>query len=146
MVEITRDGDVPIHYEVSYLRYSMRAVGWLVAMLALPGGIAVFVRAGSFAGEAVGALLVVVGVTLVVLLIRCRRYEVTVGKRMIELRLGPFRRTLPAGCVEEATARRASSWRRLYAPREVALALSIETRVVIVPTHEPDDLRSALTP
>jgi hypothetical protein len=144
MVQINRDVDLPLHYEASYLRFSLKAAGWLIAMLALPGGIAAFVRAESFAGEAVSALLVVVGVTLVVLLIRCRRYEVTVGKRMIELRLGPFRRTLPAGCVEEAVGRPASSWRRFYAPSELELATSVETRPFVVPTRDPNELRAAL--
>jgi hypothetical protein len=79
-----------------------------------------------------------------VVLIRCRCYEVTVGERRIELRLGPFRRTLPSGCVEAAMARPATSWRWLFAPRELVLTLSLETRPVIVPTNDPDDLRAAL--
>jgi hypothetical protein len=46
--------------------------------------------------------------------------------------------------VETAAARPATSWRWLFAPRELALTLSLETRAVIVPTHEPDELRAAL--
>jgi hypothetical protein len=67
-----------------------------------------------------------------------------VGQRMIEHRLGPFRRTLPTGCVEEAAEQPASSWRRLYAPRELVLTLSVETRPLVIPTHDPDELRVAL--
>ncbi len=122
----------------------MKVAGWVVGVLATAAGIAGFARAESTVAEAVAVLLVLIGGTLVVALIRCRRYEVTVGKRMIELRLGPSRRILPAGCVEEATPRPATSWRRLYTPRELVLSLSVDTRPLIVPTHDPDELCAAL--
>jgi hypothetical protein len=144
MVRITRDGDLPLYYEASSLRAHVKAVGWVAGVLATVVGIAGFARAESTVAEAVAVLLVLIGGTLVVALIRCRRYEVTVGKRMIELRLGPFRRALPVGCVETATVQRASSWRRLFAPGELVLTLSLGTRPVIVPTHDPDELWAAL--
>jgi len=144
MVRITRDRDLPLHYEASPLRAMVGAVGWPAGIVAIVAGIAAFVRAGSVAAEAVSALFVVAGSALVVLLVRCRRHEVTIGQRMIELRLGLFRRTLPSGCVEEAAERPASSWRRLYAPWELVLTLSVETRPLVIPTHDPDELRSAL--
>jgi hypothetical protein len=144
MVRITRNRDLPLHYEASPVEPAIRAVGWPAGIVAIAAGIAAFVGAGSAAVEAVSALFVVVGSTAVVLLVRCRRYEVTIGKRMIELRLGPFRRTLPTGCVTGTAERPASSWRRLYAPRELVLTLSVETRPLILPTHDPDELRVVL--
>ena len=143
MVRISRDRDLPLHFEASPLKAAVQAVGWVVGVLAIVAGMAGFVGAESTVAEASAGCLILVGGTLVVGLVRCRRYEVTVGKRMIEFRLGPFRRTLPAGCVETATVRRASSWRRLYAPQELVLTLNLETRAAIVPTHEPNDLRAA---
>ena len=119
------------------------AVGWAVAVVAIVVGVAAFVHAGSDAGEAVAAALVVLGSVLVVLLVRCRRYEIMVGERLTELRLGPFRRTLPTGSVTRTQEQPASSWRRLYAPRELVLTLSVETRPLVVPTHDPDELRTA---
>jgi len=144
MVRITRDRDLPVHYEASPLEAAVRAAGWPAGIVAIVAGIAAYVGAGSVGAEAVSALFVGLGATLVVALVRCRRYELTIGQRMIELQLGPFRRTLPTGCVENAAARPASSWRRIYAPLELVLTLSIETRPLIVPTHDPDELRSAL--
>jgi hypothetical protein len=144
MLQIDRDRDVPLHYEASPLLPAFAAGGWPIGVAAIVAGIAGFVRAGSVAAEAVSALSVVVGCALVVFLVRCRRYEITVGKRMIELRVGPFRRTLPTGCLEDAAQRAASSWRRIYAPWELALTLSVETRPLIVPTRDPDELRAAL--
>jgi hypothetical protein len=146
VVRIERDLDLPLHFEASPLRTPVKVVGWPVAILATVGGVALFVKAGSMAVEAVAACLVVFGCASIVLLVRCRRYQVTVGERMTELSLGPFRRTLPTGCVTGATERPSISWRRLYAPHEVVLALSIDTRPVIVPTHEPDELRASLKP
>jgi hypothetical protein len=146
VVHIDRDLDVPLHWEASPLRVAAKIVGWPVAILATVGGISLFVKAGTVAAEAVAALLVVVGCALVVLLARCRRYQVTVGARMTELRSGPFRRTVPTGCVTGAGERSSTSWRRLYAPREVVLTLSIETRPVIVPSNDPEELLGALTP
>jgi hypothetical protein len=145
MVQITRNGDLPLHYEASPLGAVFGAVGWPVGIVAIVGGIAAFVRADSVAAEALSALFVVVGCALVVLLVRCRRYEVAVGERMTELRLGPFRRTLPTGCVTDAAEQPATLWRRFFAPRELVLTLSVETRPLIIPTRDPDDLRAALT-
>jgi hypothetical protein len=144
MVQITRDGDLPLHYEASPLGAVFGAVGWPVGIVAIVGGIAAFVKAGSLPAEAVAALFVVVGCAMVVFLVRCRRYEVIIGERMTKLRLGPFRRTLPTGCVTDAVERPASSWRKYFAPRELVLTLSVETRPLVVPTHDPDDLVAAL--
>jgi hypothetical protein len=135
MVQITRDGDLPLHYEASPLGSAFGAVGWPIGIVAIVGGIAGFVRAGSMAAEAIAALIVVIGCALVVVII---------GERMTELRLGPFRRTLPTGCVTETAERPASSWRRFFAPRELVLTLSVETRPLVIPTHEPDALGRVL--
>jgi len=144
MVRIQRDRDLPLHFEASPLKAAVMVAGWMVGVLAIVAGMAAFVRAESTVAEAAAACLILIGGTLVVALIRCRRYEVTVGERRIELRLGPFRRTLPTGCVETATERPATSWRRLYAPMELTLSLSVDTRPLIVPTQEPEELREAL--
>ena len=144
MVEITRDRDLPLHYEASPLGAPFLATGWPAGVIAIVAGIAAFVKAASVAAEAFSALFVVVGSALVVLLVRCRRFEVVVGKRLTELRLGPFRRTLPTGCVIDAVEQPASSWRKFFAPRELVLSLSIGTRPLVVPTHDPDGLSSAL--
>ena len=144
MVRIQRDRDLPLHFEASPLKAAVKAAGWMVGILATAAGMAGYVRAESTVAEAAAACLILIGGSLVVALIRCRRYEVMVGERRIELRLGPFRRTIPAGCVEKATPRPATSWRRLYTPKEMVLNLSVDARPLIVPTHDPDELRAVL--
>ena len=144
MVRITRDGDLPLHFEASPLKSWAVAVGWPAALVACTAGVAVFVRAGSALVEAVAALLIFIGGSMAVALVRCRRYEITVGKRMIELRAGPFNRLLPVGAVEAVKAGPATSWRRLYADLEAELVVGIEARSVVVPTNDEDELRRAL--
>jgi lysylphosphatidylglycerol synthetase-like protein (DUF2156 family) len=144
MIQINRDRDLPLHYEASPLEPAISIAGWPAGIVAIVAGIATYVQTLSWAGEIMAAVLVLIGCTLVVALVRCRRYEVTVGRRMIELGLGPFRRRLPTGCVMEVEERPASSWRRFFARSEVALTLSVETRPLIVPTRDPDELRTAL--
>jgi len=146
MLRIRQDRDLPLHYEESPFGAAVKAVGWSAGMATIVGGIAVYSGAESVVIEAVSVLSVGSGTALVMALVRCQRYEVTAGRRMIELKLGPFRRTLPTGCIEEAVERPASSWRRLYAPRELVLTLSIETRPLIIPTHDPYELRAVLVP
>ena len=144
MVRISRDQDLPLHFEAVALRAPVKVVGWPVGMAAILAGVMLVGRAGSPLTEAVGVVMAVVGGTLVVALIRCRRFEVTVGRKLVELRFGPFRRTLPAGGIEEARVRPATSWRSLFADREAVLKLGIDTRPVIVPTEGPEELCEAL--
>jgi uncharacterized membrane protein len=144
MARITRDRDLPLHYEASPLKAAVGAVGWLAGIVTTIGGVLGYAEAESLAAETGAAFLVLAGGTLIVALVRCRRHEVIVGQRMIDIRMGPFRRTLPTGCVEEAVERPASSWRRFYAPSELALTLSVESRPLVVPTNDPDELRAVL--
>ena len=144
MIQINRDRDLPLHYEASPLEPAIRIASWPAGIVAIVAGIATYVKTASGTGEVMAAVLVLIGCTLVVALVRCRRYEVTVGRRMVELGLGPFRRRLPTGCVMKAVERPASSWRRFFARSELALTLSVETRPLIVPSRDPDELRAAL--
>ncbi len=144
MVRIRLDRDLPRHFEASPLKPRVKVVGWLLAVVLCFAGIAAFVGAGSMTVEAAAAVLTLAGGSLAVGLFRCRRYEITVGERMIELRLGPFRSILPAGCVSAASALPATSWRRLFADRELQLELSIGSRRLVVPARDEDELRAAL--
>jgi hypothetical protein len=144
MVQIQRERDLPLHFEASPLNTAVKIVGWALGVLAVAGGITLFVRAELVAAEVTAMAFTVIGGTVVVLLVRCRRYEVTVGERLVELRLGPFRRTFPSGCINEATPGIATGWRRFYATHELVISPSVETRRLIVPTSDPDELREAL--
>ena len=144
MVRVSRHRFVPLHFDASPLKSWVDFVGWPTALFLCTSGVIVFVRAGSMAVEAAAALLILIGGSLVVALVRCRRYEISISDRLVELRAGPFRRSLPVGCVDAAVAGPATSWRRLFADRELEMTLSVETRTVVVPTRDEDELRGAL--
>ena len=144
MVRIGRDHGLPRHFEGCQLAAWARALGWPLAALACVGGIWLFVAAGSQILEALAALVVLAGVVLVVGLVRCRRHELTVGERMVELRCGPYRHTLPVGSIEHAEPRPATGWRRLYAGRELVLTTSLDRGPLPVPTLDEAELHRAL--
>ena len=68
MVQITRDGDLPLHYEASPLEAAVAAVGWVAGIAATIGGIAAYAGADSVVAEAGAAILVLAGGTLIVAL------------------------------------------------------------------------------
>ena len=144
MVRVTRIRSLPLHFEASPLKPWVVAVGWPTAIVVCVTGIALFARAESIFAEAVAASLLLVGGSLFVVLVRCRRFEMTVGERMIELQAGPFRHSLPAGCVVSGAVRPATRWRRLFADREVELTLSMDDRKTVVPTRDEEELRRVL--
>jgi hypothetical protein len=144
MVRVARHRSVPLHFDASPLKSWVDFVGWPTAFALCSAGFISFVRAGSTAAEAAAAFLILIGGSLLVVLFRCRRYEISVSDRLVELRTGPFRRSLPVGCVDAAVAGPASSWRRFFADRELEVTLSVETRTVVVPTRDEDGLRGAL--
>ena len=144
MVRVSRHRFLPRHFDASPLKTWVGAVGWPATIFFCTAGVLLFVRAGSMVAEAAAALVILVGASLLVTLVRCRRYEISVSDRLVELRVGPFRRSLPVGCVEAVEARPATLWRRLFADRELELTLSVETSTVVVPTCDEDELRRAL--
>ncbi len=98
-------------------------------------------------GEILSAIAVVVGGFLLVAMLKCRRYEVTVGTSRIEIGTGPFRDTLASGALESATRRPATGWRRLFAEEEIVLRSEVgRKRDFPVPTRDPDGLLTALEP
>jgi hypothetical protein len=144
VVRLRRDHDLPRHFEACSLATWARWAGWPLAGACCIGGISLVVRAESKTVEGAAALGVLVGVLLVVGLVRCRRYEIVVGRRTLGLSCGPYRHTVPLGSIEKGEARAAGGWRRLYADRELELVTSLGDRRFLVPTRDENELRPAL--
>jgi len=144
MVRVARHRFVPLHFDASPLKFWVVFVGWPTAIAVCTAGIVLFVRAASTVVEAAAAFLILIGGSLVVALVRCRRYEISVSDRLVEMKVGPFRRCLPTGCVDAVAAGPATSWRRFFADRQLELTLSVETRKPCVPTRDENELRRAL--
>jgi hypothetical protein len=144
VVRIRRDRDLPRHFEAIPLAPWVHYVGWPSAGIFSAGGIWLVVGAASKPQEFLGALVALTGVMVAAALVRCRRYEITIGERTITLCCGPFRQTLPVGSLEAVHARRATGWRRLYADRELVLETSLYRGRMPVPTRDEAELRGAL--
>jgi hypothetical protein len=136
--------EVPLHFEGVALRSWVRALGWPVAAVCVVVGIGLAARAAVFAVEGLGVVLAAVGGTLIVALIRCRRFETVVTARLLTVGAGPLRHRVPVGFIERIEVRDATSWRRLYADQEVILQLQSGARTLIFPSHDPAELISVV--
>ena len=90
MVRLTRDRDLPVHYEESPLGPVVRAAGWPAGIVAIVAGIATFVGAESGLGEAVAAGFVLIGCTFE------RKVNYLARQSLFRFPLGPMIRMLDA--------------------------------------------------
>lgn len=119
------------------------AVGWIVACLLASGGIAVMVVFPDRPLEGVGAISAMIGIVLVVGLVRCRRFEITIVDGMVRFGTGPFVRRASLDEVREVHVRLATGLRRLFAVREVVLVGASPDAAV--PSASPDSLVGELS-
>jgi hypothetical protein len=145
MGKLTLDGDsVPLHFEGLSMRPHLAAVGWEVAGVCTVGGVAIAVVSRGPVVEAAGVMLTLVGVVMLVALLRCRRFETVVGRKLLEAGAGPFRRRVPVGYIERCDEREASSWRALFSDREIVLWLTARDRMLVIPTRDPESIITAI--
>ena len=146
-LRVAREDDreeIPIHFEGVPLKRSLKFVAWPGSLVCAVVGIAVMVVRPGWIIEVAAALCAAAGVVLLTGLIRCRRYELVVGKKWFFATLGPFKRHIPLQLVEGAFERPAESWRRLFADRELVLRVSVGSGEDPFPTRQPDELLEAL--
>jgi len=122
------------------MRPLFAVVGWVAAIVGAVGGVLLSVNAQRWAMEAIGVATAGIGGTMLVALLRCRRFETVVNRRFVETAAGPFTKRLPVGFVDRAELRSATGWRRLYADREVVLTSPTGTQPLVVPTGDPEGL------
>jgi hypothetical protein len=142
-VDLEKD-ELPIHFEGLGLKPALGLVGWPLGVLGAFAGTALVAAGSSFALEILGVLVAGCCGLILVALLRCRRFEIVLGTRMLMVAAGPIRRRVPVGYIETMEIRRASSWRRLYADRELALGLRVGTESVVFPSEEPEELIRAV--
>ena len=118
--------------------------GWPLAVAVAGLGVTLAGTARDPLVSATGLVLGVLGALLIAGLVRCRRCEIVVGGRAVTTTVGPLRRRAPVGWLEHGQLRRARSWRRLYADRELVFELPDRGQSFILPTAEPEALREAL--
>ena len=83
--------EVPHHYERVPLRSSVMLWGWCAGPILACSGVAGMVAGAGSVWEAVGAAAAALSGIVIFGLIRLRHYEITLGKRWLELSHGPSR-------------------------------------------------------
>jgi len=142
-MKLQRD-ELPLHFEGFQLRRRLVVAGWPLAVAVAGLGVTLAGTARDPLVSATGLVLGVLGAMLIAGLVRCRRCEIVVGHRTVTTTVGPLRRRVPVGLTEDRSLRSATSWRRLYADRELVLELPDRGEAVVLPTAEPEALRAAL--
>jgi hypothetical protein len=142
-VELQKD-EMPLHFEGVVVYPAIRFVGWPVGAVGIGVGTWLVATAEAFRAEILGVLLAGCCGLLLVLLIRCRRFETVLGTRMLMVGAGPFKKRVPVGYIDDLETRAATSWRRFYSDREVVLSLRVGDRPIVIPTDRPEDLVSAI--
>lgn len=137
------DVEIPEHYEGVPLKRTVLLLGWTVGLVLTVGGVSVMVLTAGTLFEAAGALCAAGGAIALAAVIRCRLYEIQVGRRWIKIGAGPLTRRFKSDLVAVHRQRTATGWRRLYADHEVVLILSISDDQHIVPTRDPTELQTA---
>lgn len=138
------EDDIPLHYEGVLLKRWVQVAGWPLGVACAVIGVVVAGRGSAFASEVIGVVAAAMGGILIVALLRCRRFEIVLGPRLLTVGAGPLLRRVPVGLVEGLDESTATSWRRLYSDREVAVRLTVADRFLIFPSDDPDELRTAL--
>jgi len=126
------------------MRPEALAVGWVLAILAVGGGIAAMVIGSGSWLENLGAIVGTLGAVLVALLVRFRRVEIIVGKKWLTVKTGPFRHRFPVRSLGKSAVRRASSWRRLFSPVELEVKVFDPDRTIGLPTRDQEALAAEL--
>ena len=134
--------DVPLVFEAVELKPALVRAGWLAVVVLVAVAITLALRFSSGVGELAGGVLASVGVLLAFVLVRCRRFETSVGTVQVEAGLGLAHRKVPVGMVGGVAVTVATSWRRAYADQEVRLEVAGET--LALPSQHPEGLLEAL--
>jgi len=138
------EDEVPLHYEGIALKTSARAVGWPLGLACAVGGVMVAGRASGFVVEMVGVVAAALGGMTIVALLRCHRFEIVLGARLLTVGAGPLLRRVPVGLIDRVEDRAATSWRRLYSDHEVVVRLTVGDRVMIFPSNDPREFMAAM--
>lgn len=139
------DDEVPRHYEGVPVKPWVLVIGWPLGLACAVGGVVLAGKASVFAVEMIGVIAAALGGVTIVALLRCRRFEIVLGARLLTVGAGPLLRRVPVGLIDGVEERAASSWRRLYADREVAAHLTVGDRVMIFPSNDPQEVTAAMT-
>ena len=135
--------EIPLHHEGLVLKTRVAVTSWILALAAAGGGIGVMILKAGAGTEVVGAIVAALGGVSLVALVRCRRHESTISPKWLQIGAGPLSQKVPLELIETIRSQPASSWRRVFADRELVLRLSVG-REVVFPCRETEELIAAV--
>ena len=138
------DDEVPLHFEGISLKPWVLVVGWPLGLVCAVEGVVLAGRASGFAVELIGVIAAGLGGLTIVALLRCRRFEIVLGARLLTVGAGPLLRRVPVGLIDSVQERTAASWRRLYSDRELVVRLTVGDRVMVFPSNDPQEFMAAM--
>ncbi len=136
--------DLPEHFEGIWLKPLVRLSGWILGLGLAFAGITLMVKASGSVFEAIGAVFAASGGVLLAAVVRCRRYEILVGRTWVNIGAGPLTHRIKRDLIAGFLKRPATGWRRLYADEEFELTLTVVDHQHVVPTLDPIELEAAL--
>ncbi len=136
--------DMPLHFEGVMLNRTVRLSGWIVGLLLAFGGITGMVSLSESWLEIPAAIAAAIGVFVLATVMRCSRFETTVGKQWLKTRIGPIKNDLARSLISEVTIRNATSWRRFYAAEEIVIKLDHGDEQPLLPSQDAEGLLNAL--
>jgi hypothetical protein len=131
------DDEIPDEFFAVPMRGVPRLLGWVGGAVGVAAGVTLMVGGGSVVVEALGAAMAAVGGLLLLIVVRCGRFTIEVGRRWIRVGAGPFTHRVPRDLIEDLAHGEARGWRRAYAAKELRIRLRVGDRVDRVPTDDP---------
>ncbi len=138
------DVEVPDHFEGVPLKGAVQMGGWFGGSILAALGIVLMVLSRGTVNEPLGAVGAAAGTIALVAVVRCRRFEIQIGRRWIIIGAGPLTRRIKRDLVTAYQMRPATGWRRLFADHEVVLTLRVGDYQHIAPTRNPEELQESL--
>jgi hypothetical protein len=138
------ESTLPHHFETVPVKPAISVPGWIIGIGCFISGVAIAISPLANWADIAGPALACFGAAIVMALVRCRHFEITVGDKLVTAGAGPFHRSVPVGAVEKLSKRPATSWRKLYADYELALTVTVSSGVVVIPSSDQEELVIAL--
>ena len=136
--------DIPLHFEGVMLAKTVHGGAWVMGLALVVGGIIAMVSlAGSWI-EIPAAVAAALGALVLFVAIRCQSFEITVGRQWLKTRMGPFKNDLARSLIKGVKIRESTSWRRLYADKEIVIALDHGEDQPVLPSSDAEELVFAL--
>lgn len=144
LFSMTRGFEVPDEFFAVAMRTGPRLVGSAVGAGAVLVGLWALIRGDETALEPVGAAAAAAGVLMLVVVARCGRFTVEVGRSWLRTGSGPFWHRVPVAMIRSVRRSPATGWRRVYSGVELVIDLGTSGGTRRIPVTDPEAVLGAV--